>query len=112
MSTFPETRMRRLRRTKGIRNMLGIGLPEPEKFLWPVFVVEGRGKSVPIKTMPGQSRLSSDRLCLALEPLAADGLGGILLFGVVEDRRKDPKGTYACHEKGPVHQAVREVRRH
>lgn len=112
MSIFPETRMRRLRRTKGIRNMLGIGLPALKKFIWPVFIVEGRGKALPIKTMPGQSRLSADKLCMALEPLAAEGLGGILLFGVVEDRHKDPRGTYACHEKGPVQKAVREVRRH
>ncbi|NQU76061.1 MAG: porphobilinogen synthase [Planctomycetes bacterium] len=111
MSSFPDTRLRRLRRTRGIRGMLGTNVPGFEKFLWPVFVVEGRGKSIPIPSMPDQNRMSPDRLCAALEPLVAGGLGGILLFGIVEDRRKDSQGTYACHEKGPVQRAAREVRR-
>ena len=45
---YPEVRLRRLRQTASIRRLVESTLPGPEKFLWPVFVVEGENRAEPI----------------------------------------------------------------
>jgi len=107
---FPETRLRRLRQSAGIRKMLDAPLPGPEKFIWPAFVVDGAAKREPIEAMPGQSRLSVDQLLIDLEPVADSGVGGLLLFGLVEDSEKDFQGSEAFNDKGTVQRAIREVK--
>lgn len=109
---FPEVRLRRLRQSVGIRNMLAAPLPGPEKFIWPAFVIEGENRREPIEAMPGQSRLSVDQLLLDLEPVVASGIGGVLLFGLVENARKDANGSAAYHEKGGVQNAIRAIKKH
>ncbi len=103
---FPEIRLRRLRRTEGLRKMMGLPLPGPEKFIWPVFLREGRGIDEPIDAMPGQSRMSADVLLKKLEPLAGNGLGGVLLFGLTDPSKKDASGSEAFSAKGAVQSAV------
>lgn len=90
--------------------MFDMALPGPEKFVWPVFVVEGEGQRQTIDAMPGQYRLSVDMLLKELEPVAKMGIGGILIFGLVDDSQKDGVGTAAHDDKGAVQQAVRAVR--
>jgi porphobilinogen synthase len=107
---FPEIRLRRLRQTAGIRKMLEAPLPGPEKFIWPAFVIEGSGKREPIDAMPGQSRLSVDQLLIDLEPVVASGVGGLLLFGLIEDAAKDASGTAAYQDQGAVQRAISEVK--
>lgn len=101
---FPETRLRRLRRTEGLRKMLGQPLPGPEKFIWPVFLREGHGIDEPINAMPGQSRMSADVLLKKLEPVVGSGVGGVLLFGLTS--KKDADGSEAFNEKGAVQRAI------
>ncbi len=107
---FPETRLRRLRQSAGIRKMLDAPLPGPEKFIWPAFVIDGAAKREPIEAMPGQSRLSVDQLLIDLKPVVDSGVGGLLLFGLVEDSEKDSIGTAAYNDKGTVQRAIREVK--
>lgn len=111
MTAYPQVRLRRLRRTLALRRMLDMPPPDPEKFLWPVFVRVGRGVREPIEAMPGQSRLSVDVLLKDVERVARTGVGGILIFGLVEASRKDQSGAVACQDKGVVQQAVRAVRK-
>lgn len=113
MSTFPEIRLRRLRKTEALRNMLGQPFPGPEKFIWPVFVIAGLGKEIAIESMPGQFRYSIDKLILALEPVVKMGIGGIMVFGVLENKTlKTADGSYAYAAEGLVQQAVIEVKKH
>ena len=112
MSGYPELRLRRLRRTPALRGMLDQPLPGPGQFLWPVFVRAGQGVREPIDAMPGQCRMSPDVLLKTLEPVAAAGIGGILVFGLPEPAQKDADGAVAAVDNGPVQQAVRLVRRH
>ncbi len=111
MSSFPDVRLRRLRRTKSLRNMTGLPFPGPEKFIWPVFIIEGKNQKIPINSMPGQYRYTIDTLIVSLEPVISSGTGGILLFGVL-DNHKDSTGKYAFDDKGLVQQAVRELKSH
>jgi porphobilinogen synthase len=91
--------------------MLSQPLPGPEKFLWPVFVIPGRNRQQEIASMPGQFRFSVDRLVRALEPVVAQGVGGILIFGVVGEALKDAEGRGAYARGGVVQRAVRAVRK-
>jgi len=108
--SYPTVRLRRLRETSSLRRMFGRSMPGPEKFLWPVFVTEGSGVRDPIEAMPGQERLSTDLLLEALAPVAASGVGGILVFGLPDASRKDATGTAAFDADGVVQDAVRAVR--
>ena len=110
MSTYPERRLRRLRQTPRLRQMLEMALPGPGRLLWPVFVSEGHGAKQPIEAMPGQFRYSPDTLLEALAPVSEMGIGGILLFGVVPTDRKDETGQSAASPTGIVPQTVRLVR--
>ncbi len=107
---FPEVRLRRLRRTPAIRRLFDTPVPPPSKFVWPVFVVEGEGRCEPIAAMPGQNRLSVDELLRALEPVAEQGIGGVLLFGQTEGE-KDEGGSGAFDERGVVQRAVPAIKR-
>ena len=107
---FPEVRLRRLRRTPAIRRMLDAPVPPPSKFVWPVFVVEGEKRCEPIASMPGQNRMSVDELLRALEPVAEQGVGGVLLFGQTEGV-KDAGGSGAFDERGIVQRAIPAIKR-
>jgi len=108
--SFPEVRLRRLRRTPALRQMFDIALPPPSKFVWPLFVVEGRNRCEPIDSMPGQFRYSVDQLLKALEPVAEQGIGGVLLFGQTEGE-KDAAGSGAFDDGGVVQLAIPAIKR-
>jgi len=110
MNTYPQVRLRRLRRTEALRRIFDTPLPGPERFVWPVFVKEGSGIREPIDAMPGQSRTSVDVLIEDLKRVVDMGIGGLLVFGLVESAGKDDAGTAACDASGVVARAVRAVR--
>jgi porphobilinogen synthase len=110
MNAFPDIRLRRLRRTPAIRRLFDAPPPPPSKFVWPVFIVEGENRCEPIASMPGQNRLGADALLRALEPVAAQGVGGVLLFGQTEGA-KDAGGSGAYDERGVVQRAVPAIKR-
>ena len=110
MNAFPEVRLRRLRRTPAIRRLFDAPPPPPSKFVWPVFVVEGEKRLEPVDAMPGQNRMSVDELLRALEPVAEQGIGGVLLFGQTEGL-KDAGGSGAWDERGVVQRAVPAIKR-
>ena len=108
---FPQTRLRRLRQSAGIRSLLDAPLPPPQKLIWPAFVLEGSGRRETIDSMPGQFRLSVDELLRDLEPVVASGVGGVLLFGLVDDVQKDAVGSAAWQADGGVQQAISAIKK-
>jgi porphobilinogen synthase len=110
MSSFPETRLRRLRRTEALRLLVGQPVPTLGKMIWPVFVIEGEKRKTEISSLPGQFRMSADELCRAVAPLAEKGLGGLMLFGVPDKKLKDAEGTAAFAENGLVQRAVKKLK--
>jgi porphobilinogen synthase len=110
MSRFPETRLRRLRRTEALRRLAGQPVPTRGKMIWPVFVVDGEKQKTAIGSMPGQFRMSADELCRAVAPLAEKGLGGLMLFGVPDEALKDAEGSAAFAENGLVQRAVKTLK--
>jgi porphobilinogen synthase len=112
MSDYPDVRLRRLRATAGMRRLLDAPAPGPECLMWPVFVTPGRHVHEPIDALPGQVRVSPDRLCALLEPVLRQGIGSILLFGLAEEAAKDADGSAAWAADGAVQRAVAEAKAH
>ena len=101
-------RPRRLREKALLRAMTRETSLAVDDFVYPLFVVHGRGVREPITSMPGQSHLSVDELVKEAKDAAGMGIPAILLFGLPVD--KDPHGSEAYAEDGIVQQAVRAVK--
>ena len=74
--------LRRLRRTEGIRDLVGETPLLVEDLILPLFVKEGENIKETIPSMPGVRRLSLDNLIRVVEEAYTCGLKGVLLFGV------------------------------
>jgi porphobilinogen synthase len=104
-------RLRRYRFNETMRSLMAAPMPGPEKFVMPLFVVEGSGVRNPIDSMPGQFRFSIDTLEKEVAELRDNGIKSILLFGVISDNSlKTPDGSYAFSETGLVQRAVRHLK--
>ena len=78
---FPTARMRRLRSTGTLREMVQETVLNPKDFIYPLFVTVGKGVEEPIDAMPGVNRISVDRLAHEARNLQALGIPAVLLFG-------------------------------
>ena len=105
--TFPIVRPRRLRGRAAIRRVVAETRPHPVQFVLPVFVVPGEGVRRPIRSMPGHSQLSVDQVALLAKEAEAVGVGGIIFFGVPDE--KDEVGSGAWDMDGPVPRAIEAV---
>ncbi len=94
MSGFPATRLRRLRRTEGLRSLVRETELDAGRFVLPIFVCEGRGRREPIDGLPEIDRVSVDLLADELAEVVELGLGGVLLFGVPDDKDEAASGAY------------------
>jgi porphobilinogen synthase len=106
---FPRARPRRLRRTAALRRLVRETWLAPSQLVLPVFVRSGRGVRQPVGSMPGVAQTSVDEMLRDAEAAAEAGVGGVLLFGIPD--RKDEVGSGAWDPRGPVQEAVRELKR-
>jgi porphobilinogen synthase len=109
MTSFPATRMRRLRRTPALRGLVRETRLSAEQFVAPLFVRHGKGLREPIASLPGVHRLSPDEALAETQRLAALGVASVILFGIPE--RKDETGSEAWDEGAAVQEAVRILKR-
>jgi len=109
MSTFPEYRPRRLRRTEALRRLVRETHLDPSQLVLPLFVRAGERVRQPVGSMPGVAQTSVDEMLRDAEAAARAGVGGVLLFGIPE--RKDATGSSAWDDDGPVQRAVRALKR-
>jgi porphobilinogen synthase len=105
---FPQTRLRRLRRTPVLRELVRETELRPRRLVLPLFVEAGLEASQPIESMPGVSRHSIDGAMREAGEAAALGLGAVLLFGIPDD--KDVQGSGAWDDEGVVQLAVRAIK--
>src|ERR1700733_2558484 len=105
---YPITRLRRLRRTESMRNLVRETHLEPGALSYPLFLCPGEGVRREISSMPGVFNLSVDEAVKDAEEAAQLGLGGLLLFGLPES--KDGQGTGAWDDPGIVQQGLRALK--
>lgn len=106
---FPATRMRRLRQSPVLRQIVAETCLGPEHLMMPLFVRPGTGIRREIATMPGNYQMSVDVLVETGEELFAVGVRSVILFGIPES--KDACGSTGYDENGIVQTAVRALRR-
>ena len=105
---FPQTRLRRLRRTPDLRSLVRETDVLPRHLVLPLFVEAGLEGSRPIEAMPGVSRHSVESAVAEAGEAAALGLGGVLLFGI--PAAKDEQGSEAWDDEGAVQLAARAIK--
>ena len=101
-------RPRRLRRSAAIRGMVRETRLSSEMLIYPLFACTGEGQRREVGSMPGVHQLSVDELVAEARAATADGVPGVLLFGLPE--QKDPAGDEAWNPEGPVQSAVRALK--
>ena len=105
---FPATRLRRLRSTAAMRSLVRETHLQPSALIYPLFICEGEGVRREVSSMPGVFNLSVDEAVKEAEACAALGLGGLLLFGIPNE--KDEAGTGAYAADGITQRAIKGIK--
>jgi porphobilinogen synthase len=106
--SFPATRMRRMRRTKSLRDLVRETELSPAHLVQPLFVVSGEGVREPVASMPGVARLSISELVGEAGDVAAAGVRAVILFGIPAGKDEIASGAY--DDEGVVQMAVRALK--
>ena len=103
-------RPRRNRQNEVIRSMVKETFLLPEHFIAPLFVIEGKNQIIPIKSMPGHSRLSIDELIKEAKELYSLGVKCVALFPAIDDKLKTPDAREAYNREGLNFRAIRAIK--
>jgi porphobilinogen synthase len=106
--TFPERRLRRLRRTPALRRLVAEYRVTVDDLIAPLFVKEGIDTPEPVASMPGVVQHTQESLRKEVRALCDLGVPGVMLFGV--PAHKDARGTQADAPDGVVQIALRNLR--
>ena len=109
MPIFPTSRLRRLRRTEKLRELVQEVSLSPKDLICPVFVEEGIQAKKQVNSMPAIERLPLSEVVNEVDAIVGLGIPGIMLFGIPEN--KDDEGTSAYVEHGIVQKAISEIRK-
>src|SRR4030095_16599452 len=102
-------RPRRLRRSTAIRSLVRETRLSADMFLYPLFVCPGDGQRREVSSMPGVYQLSVDEAVKEAAAAKADGVPGVLLFGLPD--QKDEVGSASYDADAPVQACVRALKR-
>jgi len=105
---FPEYRPRRMRKNENFRRMIRETKLSVDDFMYPLFVVSGKGIKKPIASMPGNFQMSIDQLVKEVKTAKEAGIPAVLLFGIPD--RKDEVASGAFARDGLMQRAVREIK--
>jgi porphobilinogen synthase len=106
---IPFERTRRTRMTEGLRSMVRETVLTPKDFIYPLFVVPGKGVRKEVKSMPGVYQLSVDETVKECREVYKLGIPAVILFGI--PKKKDEIGSEAWDERGMVQEAVRQIKK-
>lgn len=109
LNTFPQTRLRRLRQSEGLRELIRETRLDLNKLVLPLFIRHGTGIRLPIASMPGHFQLSIDQLEEELRAIQALGIHKLMLFGIPE--KKDALGQDSYAESGIIQSAIRAIKK-
>jgi porphobilinogen synthase len=107
--TFPGIRMRRLRKSSVIRDLVAETHLEVGRLVYPMFITDQRNARIPVASMPGIYQQSIDNALIEIGQAMEQGVRSVLLFGVPEG--KDQEASSAWEDDGVVQQAIRAIKR-
>ncbi|OWF66812.1 delta-aminolevulinic acid dehydratase [Polynucleobacter hirudinilacicola] len=108
---FPWHRPRRMRRDDWSRRLMQENTVSASDLIYPVFLLEGQGKSESVASMPGVNRISLDLLFPVAQECVDLGIPVLALFPVIDSALKTPDGREAFNPKGLVPNAVCELKK-
>lgn len=106
--SFPTTRLRRLRATPTLRDMVRETQLNAQDFIYPMFAVHGEAVRRPVSSMPGVYQLSVDQLVREAQECYTLGIPALILFGV--PAHKDAEGSENFSDDGIVQRAIRAIK--
>ena len=108
---FPEHRPRRMRRDDWSRRLMQENSLSANDLIYPAFLLEGKGKSEAVASMPGVNRISLDLLFNVAQECVDLGIPVLALFPVIDAALKTPDGREAFNPNGLIPNAVRELKK-
>ena len=108
---FPGHRPRRMRRDDWSRRLMQENSVSANDLIYPVFLLEGQGKSEAVASMPGVNRVSLDLLLPVAQECVDLGIPVLALFPVIDASLKTPDGKEAFNPNGLIPNAVRELKK-
>jgi porphobilinogen synthase len=109
--SFPTVRMRRMRRDEFSRRLMREHVLATGDLIYPIFLIEGRGKSQAVPSMPGVFRHTLDKLLPVAERCLKLGVPAVALFPAIERTLKTPDGREATNPKGLIPRAVSALKK-
>jgi len=107
---YPHTRLRRNRKSSGLRRLVAETRLSPDDLIYPVFVLEDGKPSEPVLSMPGISRHSVDKLLAEVKRAVSLGIPAVALFPVIDDAKKSENGEECRNPDGLVQRTVRALK--
>ena len=107
---FPNLRLRRNRKSDWCRRLVEENNLTPNDFILPIFLIEGKNKKQPIKSMPDVYRYTLDKISSIVDKAIKNGLPMIALFPCTENSKKNALGTEALNENNLVCRATRLIK--
>ena len=112
LGAYPTVRMRRNRRDAWTRRLVAENTLTTDDLIWPIFVIEGTNEERPVASMPGQVRVTIDRVAKHVEKAARLGVPAIAIFPATPPEAKDAEGTEALNPDNLICRAARELKKH
>jgi len=109
--SFPAVRMRRMRRNEFSRRLMRENVLTTNDLIYPVFVIEGRGRTQAVASMPGVSRYTPDKLLPVAERCVKLGVPAMALFPAIESSLKTPEGSEATNPDGLIPRTVSALKK-
>ncbi len=103
-------RPRRNRKSSALRDLVAETRLTADHLIYPVFICSGQKIIQPIKTLPGQDRISVDILCERLKQWKSLGLRHLALFPQIDESLKDPRAQESLNDQGLLAQAIRRLK--
>jgi porphobilinogen synthase len=105
---FPLTRLRRLRATQALRDLVQETTVTLNDLIYPIFVEEGLDDFSPVDSMPGVFRIPERKLAASVKEIAAAGVRALMLFGV--SHHKDDDGSDSWNPNGLMARMIRRTK--
>ena len=108
---YPSLRLRRNRKNNWSRRLVSENNLSPNDFILPVFLIEGKNKTQPIKSMPGVYRYSINKLGIILDRAIKNQIPMVALFPHTSPKLKDDLGNEALNEDNLVCRAIKYIKK-
>ena len=110
VGSYPKTRLRRLRKSKWLRNLVSENNISNNDLVLPIFIREGKNKIEQIKSMPGVNRYSVDKLYTILNEVRKFKIPMVALFPYTPNNKKDDKGSEALNPNNLICRGLKAIK--